>query len=490
VLAQPCNTGVTGGPGTTVSPRTCGAPPLLPAGTSDPNWTWQFATTSTVPITVLPTVFQTVFANRFPAWMPNGNSGWITPSSQPPKPEASGQYVYHTTFMGAAPFGVRYASDNGLLALFVNGKKLPNFPLNGNTSSAFTQWTPTFPQCSPISMGLSPGLNTLDFVVLNNGNVTGFRAEFCTPIIVDFDNEFPTPPPPTPGAGGFDPNNFELVFRGDLRPYLLTAIPEPVRAFNPFPNPNPLAISFNGGNTTIKFSGGGPLSMRTAPGNGIPDIHFGLALFKDMKNTLPAGQTMVDKYWTLSDRNGVLLQRSSVPAVTINLNTTVDPPSPHPLRYVVVVVRSMFAGAPASLGYAWVQLLYDPADPTSSVNIGNFTPSPLVFHSAGYFTTADPVSVDQLNLEGLPPTDSRLKSAGIPNDQLFEPGRFVTVKLPGICDVDENGAVDRNDIAAIFKARNTPAATGDLRDADGDNMITATDARICTLKCSKARCAP
>ena len=58
------------------------------------------------------------------------------------------------------------------------------------------------------------------------------------------------------------------------------------------------------------------------------------------------------------------------------------------------------------------------------------------------------------------------------------------------CDVDNNLAINILDIAAIFSARNTPAAgPSDRRDADGDGKITILDSRVCTLRCDKPNCA-
>ncbi len=58
-----------------------------------------------------------------------------------------------------------------------------------------------------------------------------------------------------------------------------------------------------------------------------------------------------------------------------------------------------------------------------------------------------------------------------------------------VCDADDNGAIDRNDISAIFAARNTPAdSPDDPRDANGDGLITVKDGLICVLRCDLPRC--
>jgi hypothetical protein len=56
--------------------------------------------------------------------------------------------------------------------------------------------------------------------------------------------------------------------------------------------------------------------------------------------------------------------------------------------------------------------------------------------------------------------------------------------------VDGNNIIDITDIRAITAARGTPAAPGDVRDADGDGVITVLDARQCVLRCTNSRCAP
>lgn len=59
------------------------------------------------------------------------------------------------------------------------------------------------------------------------------------------------------------------------------------------------------------------------------------------------------------------------------------------------------------------------------------------------------------------------------------------------CDIDLNGEVNIRDIAFIFDDRGLPASNlpgPDLRDADGDGIITVNDSRLCTLMCTFPRC--
>ena len=58
------------------------------------------------------------------------------------------------------------------------------------------------------------------------------------------------------------------------------------------------------------------------------------------------------------------------------------------------------------------------------------------------------------------------------------------------CDIDVDGAVDRNDIRAISLNRNQPAAhPDDPMDWDQNSVINLLDARGCQRACSRPRCA-
>ena len=64
------------------------------------------------------------------------------------------------------------------------------------------------------------------------------------------------------------------------------------------------------------------------------------------------------------------------------------------------------------------------------------------------------------------------------------------VQVVKLGDVNGNGSIDMTDVNLVLAARNTPAnGPNDVRDLDGDGMITSLDARKVTLLCSRPRCA-
>ncbi len=57
-------------------------------------------------------------------------------------------------------------------------------------------------------------------------------------------------------------------------------------------------------------------------------------------------------------------------------------------------------------------------------------------------------------------------------------------------DLDEDGDIDKNDIAIVFLSRNAPSSgPDDSRDLDNDGYITIGDARILVLRCTRPSCA-
>ena len=68
---------------------------------------------------------------------------------------------------------------------------------------------------------------------------------------------------------------------------------------------------------------------------------------------------------------------------------------------------------------------------------------------------------------------------------------FVQIRVPILGDVNDDGQVDRNDIAIIVAARNTPAnGPNDLRDVNGSGFIDVVDARLAATFCTHTNCAP
>jgi hypothetical protein len=78
----------------------------------------------------------------------------------------------------------------------------------------------------------------------------------------------------------------------------------------------------------------------------------------------------------------------------------------------------------------------------------------------------------------------------VTNDNGTASHSTVSVKVAKMGDVNVNNSIDTIDLNLVLAARNTPASgPNDLRDVDGDGMITALDARKLTTLCTRPRCA-
>lgn len=66
----------------------------------------------------------------------------------------------------------------------------------------------------------------------------------------------------------------------------------------------------------------------------------------------------------------------------------------------------------------------------------------------------------------------------------------LTLNTPqNTCDVDQDGDIDKSDLALISRARGQTALPGDSRDSDGDGRITPNDVKVCTQQCTRTSCA-
>ena len=99
-------------------------------------------------------------------------SAWIGPNNDTQLNGDVGNYDYRTTFdlTGFIPASAvltgQWATDNPGVDILINGTS------TGFTASGFTDWTPF-----SISSGFVSGVNTLDFIVNNQGGPTGLRTE-------------------------------------------------------------------------------------------------------------------------------------------------------------------------------------------------------------------------------------------------------------------------------------------------------------------------
>lgn len=113
----------------------------------------------------------------------NSTSQWITPAPDTLAP--NGLYSYQLTFMvvgslaslSTSPISGRYASDNNLQSVQLNGQQIAGFPLN-QSSDGFALWTSfTIPSTANFILGA----NLVTFVMQNNGSNQGLRVEWGAP---------------------------------------------------------------------------------------------------------------------------------------------------------------------------------------------------------------------------------------------------------------------------------------------------------------------
>jgi hypothetical protein len=143
----------------------------LPDGTlGDPNYVL-----TSVPAGSTTDLMVLTSAGGFPIgpWLgDDAISAWIGPNNDSEADGPVGLYDYQTTFnlAGVDPSTVslvgQWATDNEGVDILINGVS------TGNTAGGFTSW-----YSFDISSGFVSGVNTLDFIVNNDGGPTGLRVE-------------------------------------------------------------------------------------------------------------------------------------------------------------------------------------------------------------------------------------------------------------------------------------------------------------------------
>jgi hypothetical protein len=107
-------------------------------------------------------------------WLgPDAASQWISASGGP---DVGALIDFQTTFTLPADFSIasitgQFATDNEMFDIYLNGESLG---ISQSNSFGFTFWTPF---SIPSGSDFVGGLNTLDFVINNDGGPEGLRVE-------------------------------------------------------------------------------------------------------------------------------------------------------------------------------------------------------------------------------------------------------------------------------------------------------------------------
>jgi hypothetical protein len=117
-----------------------------------------------------------------PPWLGDDSiSAWIGPNNDSIVDGSVGAFDYRTTFnltgfdSTTASLAGQWSVDNEGLNILINGVSTgitAAGPTGGDPTASFEQWTPF-----SISSGFVAGVNTVDFIVNNDGGPTGLRVE-------------------------------------------------------------------------------------------------------------------------------------------------------------------------------------------------------------------------------------------------------------------------------------------------------------------------
>ena len=176
---------------------------LLPGGAIDPHYSLSSYILVDPPYTPPPTNPPNVYAStdgQWPVseglWMLNGpNSKWISTQDIIQITIATGYYYYRTTFdltgfdARTALINGNWSTDNIGVDILLNNSSTGN---SINDTWSFTSFHPF-----SITTGFVTGINTLDFVVFNDGLASGLRVELAGTADLYCDPHHPVPEPST-----------------------------------------------------------------------------------------------------------------------------------------------------------------------------------------------------------------------------------------------------------------------------------------------------
>lgn len=189
-------------------------------------------------------------------------------------------------------------------------------------------------------------------------------------------------------SGGATPNNFEMVFQGNVT----SVIPaQPLSNYtDAFLNPNPIKVSYSASSntTTVTFSGSNGFAY---PFGNTLDPHFGLDAGLQPATPL----VLSNEFWSL---NGSDIQ--NLPAATISRLNGGNSNLPDP--WAIIYLNETITGT-STTGGVWEEL---PFVGPLSFQVTNGSAQSLTLSDVQYFVSNTQIPLDNLNFNDYPPNSS------------------------------------------------------------------------------------
>jgi len=189
-------------------------------------------------------------------------------------------------------------------------------------------------------------------------------------------------------SGGATPNNFEMVFQGNVTSVIPT---QPLSNYtDAFLDPNPITVSYSASSntTTVTFSGNNGFAY---PFGNTLDPHFGLDAGLQPSTPL----VLTNEFWS---SNGTDIQ--NLPSATISGLNGVNPTLPDP--WAIIYLDETIAGT-TTTGGIWEEI---PFTGPFSFQITNGSTQSLTLSDIQYFVSDTQIALSSLNFNGTPPNSA------------------------------------------------------------------------------------
>ena len=189
-------------------------------------------------------------------------------------------------------------------------------------------------------------------------------------------------------SGGPTPNNFEMVFQGNVTSVIPT---QPLSNYtDAFLDPNPISVTYSASSntTTVTFSGNDGFAY---PFGNTLDPHFGLDAGLQPSTPL----VLTNEFWS---SNGTDIQ--NLPAATISRLNGGNPSLPDP--WAIIYLDETITGT-TTTGGLWEEI---PFTGPLSFQISNGSTQSLTLSDIQYFVSDTQIPLSSLNFNGTPPNSA------------------------------------------------------------------------------------